>query len=436
MEESVVLDYYPTTLYPTEYEKTVKNGGYVKMPYLHSKGDSQPNLVYGGRKYKTESLYIVKSSSPDYDGEMVIKHAPITNGGSFVYLVVPLKTRPTVYEETAVDKIIHQTNARAFDFHAGEIIGYNQRVIVNEEGTVFVLSPMLVKSTFDDFLPFKEKEWSTTGKFRNIKLEFSRTKDVRGGEGGNIIEGLTTARRNNKSKSSTSPYDLYDCEPIFENDGKNKPTIEVMPVTSELAKNVGKMNAINATLHFALFVVIGIVAAIITPLSYKTLFVDYIVQLVGDATKRAASLKMFSYIGTAVLLFFSLGISINGVSIGDSMQTSIGVLMSIFLIISVGVITYFKQIDPKTYSLGFVDANFFKDSGLAEAFTERLLHARNRGAALALWATIVGISLIMYFFGKFDKNKKKDASKKNLILSYGFIFGALFALYISTWIMP
>ena len=170
MEERVVLDYYHIKIYPSEYEKTANNGGYIKMPYLHSKGDSQPNLVYGGRKYKTQQLFIAKSTSPDYEGELVIKHVPITNGDDSVYLVIPLKTRPTTYEETAIDKIINNVNTSAFEFHLGELIGYNETCKVNEEGTVFVLSPILVKSQFDAFLPIDEKDWTTDGKFRNIKL--------------------------------------------------------------------------------------------------------------------------------------------------------------------------------------------------------------------------------------------------------------------------
>lgn len=431
MDDSVVLDYYHTSLYPSEYEKTVKNGGYIKMPYLHSKGDSQPNLVYGGRKYKTEKLFIVKSSSPDYDGEMVIKHAPITNGDLPVYLIVPLKTMPTVYEETAVDKIIHQVNTSAFQFHLGEIIGYNTKSKVNEDGTVFVLSPLLVKSTFDNFLPFKEKEWSSKLKFREIALVFqgrpSSTKRM-GGEG---VEGFSAPVRSNKSKTSDAIYDLYDCEPIIENDGKIKPTIEVMPVTSELAKKVGTMGVMNATIHFFIFLIMAIIAGIITPLSYKTLFVDYISQLSIEAPKQAASLKMFSYIGTAVLLLFSLGISIHGMTLGDFIQSSLGAMMTIFIIISVSVMTYYRTIEPATYSFGDANADIM-DSEFGKAFGNMIVLNKNYEKAFRLWGGLGVISILVYFFATFDKDKKKDKSKKYLMISYVAVFGLLFSFYFMT----
>lgn len=430
MDEEVVLDYYHTTIYPSEYEKTVEKGGYVKMPYLHSKGDSQPNLVYGVRKYKTKTLFIVKSSSPDYDGELVIKHAPITNGDTSVYLVIPLKTRPTVYEETAIDKIIQHVNTSSFEFHLGELIVYNETCKLSADNTVFMLSPMLVKSSFDAFLPMKEKEWNTEGKFRNVALVFQGhtvAKPRIAGEGGDGVEGFS-APLDSKTKGQ---YDIYDCEPIIQNDGKNKPTIEVMPVTSELAKNVGRMNVMNATIHFFIFVIMVILSGITTPVLYKTLFVDYIANLGIKADTQASSLKSFSYIGTVVLLFFSLGISINGMSAKDSIQTSIGAMMTIFIIISISVMTYYKQLDPITYSFGKPDADIF-DSELMSAVWSRILLNDNYMKVLGVWGIVVLVSLLTYFFGRFDKNKKKNKTKKDLILSYGFIFGLLFSLYLVT----
>jgi hypothetical protein len=121
--EEVIFDYHSIILYPSEYEKTFENGGYIKIPYLHAQG---PNLVYQGRKYKTEKLIMVKASSPEYDGELVIKHVPFTNGDEIAILAIPLKTQPTVYEETAIDKIINNVNNTPYNFHLGELIGYNK----------------------------------------------------------------------------------------------------------------------------------------------------------------------------------------------------------------------------------------------------------------------------------------------------------------------
>jgi hypothetical protein len=206
-----------------------------------------------------------------------------------------------------------------------------------------------------------------------------------------------------------------------------------MPITSELAKNVGAMNVMNATIHFFIFLIMIILSGIATPVFYKTLFVDYITKLniSTDPIVLDASLRSFNYIGTFALILFSLGISINGMSSGDSIQTSIGAMMTIFIVISISIMTYYKQLDSNIYSFGNLDADIFK-SELLSAMTGRLLQNDSWRKAGGLWSIVVVISLLMYFFGKFDKDKKKDKSKKNLILSYGFIFGFLFAVYVVT----
>ncbi len=420
-EEVVVLDYYHTTVYPTEYEKTVDNGGYIKMPYLHAKGDSQPNMIYGGRKYKTEQLFITKASSPDYDGELVIKHAPITNGDVSVYLVIPLKTRPTIYEETAIDKIINKVNTSAFEFHLGELIGYNQTCKVNKDATVFILSPMLVKSSFDAFATMRKNEWNTNGDFRKIKLMFSGSRNpIRSHDGDGGVEGFREG------------YELYDCEPVIENDGKNKPTVEVMPITSELAKNMGTMNVMNATIHFFTFLIMIIISAVITPIGYKTIFIDFIKDLgVSNADDKAtpASLKMLDYIGSLILILFSIGISMGGISAGDPIQTSIGVFASIFILISICVVSYYKTTAPGEYAFGATDVNL-SDSNFGPKLWERILNNKNWGLMMVFEGIIIAVFFVITLFTTFDKNKKKDKSKKKFVMWYAAIFGSIFSIYV------
>lgn len=438
-KEILVLDYYPTTLFPSEYEKTLKNGGYVKMPFLHAKGDSQPNFVHNGRKYKTETLYILKSTIPKSgaNGELVIKHVPITNGDVPIYLVIPLKTQPAVYEETVVDKMIHNVYRSSFSFDLGEIIGYNKICRVNEANTVYVLSPMVVKTIFDKDhgftqIPDISGKWNydeNKTKFREIRVMFSALDPLNENEP--IVEGLTTSSTNNEEEDV-----YYDCKPIIENGSEIKPSIEVMPITSQLARNMGTMNVLTATVHFFIFLFMTVIATFAMPFLYKLFFVDYIKVLnIANGVKSIASLKMLDYIGSFILFMFSIGISIGGISVGDKIQTSIGAMMTIFLMIGITIITYYKQLYPNMYSFGSGEADIFQDSDLINKIFQSLKHNYNWAYSLGITVSFFIIGLLIYLFGKgrFDKkSKKKDASKRNFILAYSSIFGVLLSIYITT----
>lgn len=445
-KEILVLDYYPITLFPSEYEKTLKNGGYVKIPYLHSKGDSQPNFVHNGRKYKTETMYIQKATIPNNraNGELVIKHVPITNGVVPIYLVIPLKTQPTVYEETVIDKIINNVFQSSFEFDLGDIIGYNKLGKVNESNTVYVLSPMLVKSVFDKDhgftdIPDISEQWNyddNKTKFREISILFSGIESL--DESEVVIEGLTSSSgTKSKQKANIDEEVYYDCKPIIENGDGIKPSIEVMPITSQLAKNMGTMNVLTATIHFFIFLIMIIIAAITTPLLYKTFFVDYIKALnISSGVQSRASLKMWDYIGTFILFMFSIGISIGGINVGDKIQTSIGAMMTIFLMISIAVITYSKHMYPNMYSFGNDDnVDIFKDSVLGSKIIEKIMNGSNLQGLIGMSVVSFLIGLLTYIFGKgrFDKkNKKKDESRRSLVFSYFSIFGVILSVYLIT----
>jgi len=435
-KEILLLDYYPITLYPSEYEKTVNKGGYVKIPYLHSKGDSQPNFVHNGRKYKTETMYIQKSTIPKNgaDGELVVKHVPITNGDVPIYLVIPLKTQPTVYEETPVDKIINNLYSSSFQFDLGETIGYNKIGKVNDANTVYVLSPMIVKTVFDKDHGFANvsdisEQWNydnTKTKFREISILFAGLEPL-DEKKPIIVEGNTTM-----SDSNDEFY--YDCKPIIENGGAIKPSIEVMPITSQLAKNMGTMNVLTATVHFFIFLFMVIFAAFSTPFLYRIFFVDYITALnISKGEAQFASLKIWDYIGSFILFMFSIGISIGGMSVGDKLQTSIGAMITIFLLISITVITYYKHMYPEKYSFGkYDDTDVLTNGGilLLSTIIDKISH--NKSSTIFGIVLSVVIGLITYYAGKgkFDKkSKKKDKSKRNFIFSYFSIFGSIFSIY-------
>ena len=112
--ENINYNYYSTTFYRNQYEKTVENGGYVKLSYpSHSNKINIMSSVFPDH-YLTTTLYILKKGNSahnvDYDGELVIEHKSSTNSNARLYTCFLLKTSasPTI-GDTKIDDLLSAT---------------------------------------------------------------------------------------------------------------------------------------------------------------------------------------------------------------------------------------------------------------------------------------------------------------------------------------
>ncbi len=99
-DKSVICDYYDSSIYFNQYERTPNNGGCIKIPYSTPQNIVKPNGLFISdkptTKYMSSSLQIYKKTHDiggiDYDGELVIENKQITNGDSKLFVCFPLKT--------------------------------------------------------------------------------------------------------------------------------------------------------------------------------------------------------------------------------------------------------------------------------------------------------------------------------------------------------
>jgi hypothetical protein len=114
--ENINYNYYSTTFYKNQYEKTIQHGGYIKLPYPSH--PNKPNIVSSvfPDHYVTTHLYILKKIHSihgiNYDGELVIEHISTTNSNQRLYTCLLLKSSPTS-SFTKIDDLISKEEVAA-----------------------------------------------------------------------------------------------------------------------------------------------------------------------------------------------------------------------------------------------------------------------------------------------------------------------------------
>ena len=121
-ENTVNYNYDKTTFYKNQFEKTLENGGYIKIPYASKSNTpniSSDQLFHGN--YITKNLYIIKKKhtikNVTFDGELIIEHTSLTNNELPLYSCFLLKTSSTNMESTNIDKLIQGTSDISMDIN-------------------------------------------------------------------------------------------------------------------------------------------------------------------------------------------------------------------------------------------------------------------------------------------------------------------------------
>lgn len=456
--EQIQYNYYTTKLYKNQYEKTLENGGYIKIPFVNANSISNPNFIYSPTqtKYTTKKIYIIKKTHSfpgEYDGELIIEHSPVTNSDTPIYTCILLKTKEGVDEETVIDKIMNQSFDPYLELRLNDFVQFNKTCLVNRDTNVFVFpSPILISNSFENMnnmssILFSQYEQSNYTTIPISKIQNDTSDITESFFGQTIIEGIRNKkkrRRNSKppTPSLIKPYtipnttvvqsynsDIMDCVPVNMND-KPLETIEMTPVTGSVASYKGESSFLSTVVNFFVFIIIFGFSALGVPAFYEYAFVKNFKKLASNSDSKLLRMTIY-FIGLS--MFFTLSFTIFGIKSKNILMPAIGVFLTIFVIISSVIIMLIKKQYPEKYG-DFI----FNDIRESDA-TKNLLTITNMftndltkydfwklyGIFMVIYG---GVTLPMKFTKGFDKDKKKNDKLFYYLLSLFGFFGIFFIL--------
>ena len=460
--ELIQYNYYATKLYKNQYEKTLENGGYIKIPFVNANSISNPNFIYNPTqiKYTTKYLYIIKKSHSfpgDYDGELIIEHNPITNSDIPIYTCILLKTKKEVHEETVIDKIINQSFDPYLELRLNDFIQLNKTCLVNNYTNVFVFPAIIfINHSFlnmNNLSPILFSQYDpidyTTISIKKIQNEMSNHTNE-GFLGETITEGLqnpkkrrtraaakvaeqvkinaavafSTGNKKNEIKSDYITNDVMDCVPVNIND-KEMDTIEMTPVSGSYASYKGETNYLSTVINFFVFIIIFGFSALGVPAFYEFAFVKSFRKFKTNEDYKILNMTIYFVI---LCLCFTLSITLFGIMNKSILMPAIGVFLTIFVIISIVIIFLLKKQDPGKYGKLFG----LTDSGKFPCLTITGMFKNIKSDFFQLYGIfmcfIFSIMFPMKYKKIFDKDKKKNDKTFYFLLTLFGFFGFLFIL--------
>lgn len=393
--DTVQYNYHPTTFYKTQYQDTIKNSGYIKIPYPSK--SNQPNIAIFGKGYVTTALYIVKPThlikNTYYNAELIIEHRSLTNYNEPLYtcfLLKSLNTQPL----TTIDKIIESKDDTVLDLNSmmgsqttihfennmlksAHIIIFTKPIFIN---TVFEggLKPGVLLSPYVDEYSILNAEPILGNKGKIIEGMDNAMPDVSSmsptmpdmkSMSNNAENTEDTTRPSNSLPEGSIPSDpsvsiAGYCQPIDETD----PTIAktagiVIPINSEISNNKAADTTIKTLLNFVGFFVLILAAAFISPVAHRILIVELILDNEDFTAQRKLNRTNAADVYTSTLLFaFSIAFINYGIINNTSMATIIGFYVFIFTMASIMILQYNRIFSPATY------LSQFKTSGVLPSF--------------------------------------------------------------------
>lgn len=326
----VNYDYNETIFYKNQFEKTIENGGYIQTTYP-SKSNT-PNIVsndlFDG-EYVTKKMCIIKKmhkiKGVDFDGELIIEHASLTNNEKPLFSCFLLKTKNG--ETTDIDSLINSNLDVAINLNDHMT---SKEAIYHKTNTANVLiftNPILVISKFDDFKSPKIINPTPTNDHMTVKMH-----KIMGN-----VEGFKEGPED-QNYVDVATY----CQPIDEEDPTIGVTADVIiPSDGKVAMNKSTTSQITTALNFFAFFILVLFVAIVVPVMYKYFIIDLVLQNENFTPQQYLNRLSAIDIYMSVLLFgFSFSLINLGIVNNKPIDTIIGFYVFIFFISSFIVLKY------------------------------------------------------------------------------------------------
>jgi hypothetical protein len=359
-ENTINYNYEKTTFYKTQFEKTLENGGYIKIPYP-SKSNT-PNILsnelFDGQ-YVTKNLYIMKKihtiKNVKFDGELVIEHTSLTNNEAPLYSCFLLLTSSNNIESSNIDKLIQGTSDISIDINSyikdTTAIFYK----TNKENVVIFPTPISVNSIFDNYksppiMNSKTSEYSVInvksnlGNMEGKKIKIEEKK----------IEGF--------KKGATSDYiDVATyCQPIDEEDPTIGTTADVIvPADGKVSINKATTSQLSTALNFFGFFILVLFVVIVVPTMYQYFIILLVLDNKYNETPFSSQellnrLSAVDIVFGFMLFMFSFSLINYGIVNNSPINTVVGFYVFLFFIASFIVLQYQRLFNETEFLKQFV----------------------------------------------------------------------------------
>jgi len=337
--KQIIYDYYETPVYVNQYEKNLQKDGYIKLPFTSYKSETHPNLIINNQKYKTVNLYIlVNSHNTSYDGELILEHVPITNGNDKMFVCIPLKTQSGNSEQTAIDKIISGSFRANLEVNLNPLLVTNKLgKITSNENAIYFSDPILISTPFYAFA-------NTDNLLFPALSEYDDYEDVN-------IQNDSLQTTSKEGFQENMEDTVFECANVDVDSSAE--TVDLIPAGGDFSKNISINQLQGTTVNFFAFIIVLCIAAFISPMVYRSVFVSFIDKVIETHEDKPGNLKTFDVILFGFFLFyciFMVNTGINGTT-PNTVLTSCGVIFFIFLFLSTGVIVMLKESNPGVYKL-------------------------------------------------------------------------------------
>lgn len=344
-DNTINYNYDTTMFYNNQFEKTLNNGGYIKIPY--SSKSNTPNISSDlfESKYITTNLYITyfihDIKGVNANGELIIEHKSITNNDDKpLYSCFLLRTNDSDdQKKTDIDKLI--SGESDVELNLNQYISSSTAIYYkNKEQKVIMFSkPIEISSNLDEYappkflLPFKEYT------LVNVKPNLGN------------IEGFEASEQ----YVDVATY----CQPIDEEDPTIGTSTDVLiPADGKVSINKATTTQISTALNFFGFFLLVVFVVLVVPTVHQYFIISLVLDNKYNETpftgqkllNRLSAIDIFLSI---ILFGFSFSLINNGIVNNTPMNTVIGFYVFIFFIFSFITLQYNRMFDKEKFLKNF-----------------------------------------------------------------------------------
>lgn len=351
-DNTINYNYDATMFYMNQFEKTLNNGGYIKIPYPSKSNTPNISSDLFESKYITTNLYITYFTHDikgvNINGELIVEHKSLTNNDKPLYSCFLLRTNDSDSQKiTDIDKLI--SGESDVELNLNQYISSSTAIYYrNKEQKVIVFTkPIEISSNLDNYAPptflLPVKDYILV----NIKPNLGN------------IEGFA----NQDQYIDVATY----CQPIDEED----PTIGtstdvIIPADGKVSINKAATAQISTALNFFGFFLLVVFVVLVVPSVYQYFIVGLILdnkynEVPFKAQQLLNRLSAIDIYLSVILFGFSFSLINNGIVNNMPMNTVIGFYVFIFFIFSFITLQYKRMFNKDE----FLD-NFGTEGGKAE----------------------------------------------------------------------